>query len=86
MHHAQCYQGRMARAYQKKVRPRHLAPGDLVLRAIHLPDTRGKFRPNWHDPFIVKKIPFGGAVILEDMDRVEQSGLVNSCYLKKYYH
>ena len=85
MHHAQCYQRRMARAYQKKVRPWHLVPSDLVLRAIHLPDTCGKVRPNWCGPFIVKQILSSGAVILEDMDQVEQSGSVNSCYLKKYY-
>ena len=75
----------MARAYQKKVRPRNLAPVDLVLRTIHLLDNRGKFRPNWRGPFIVKYILSDGAAILEDMDQVEQSGPVNSCYLKKYY-
>ena len=50
MHHAQCYQKRVARAYQKKVRPSSFQPRDLVLRAIHLPDSCGKFKPNWHDP------------------------------------
>ena len=38
IHHAQCYQKRSARAYLKKVRPRSFNPGDMVLRAIHLPD------------------------------------------------
>ena len=54
MHLAQRYQKQMARAYQKKVRPRSFVLGDLVLRAIHLPDARGKFRPNWHGPYIIK--------------------------------
>ncbi|PKI77261.1 hypothetical protein CRG98_002330 [Punica granatum] len=30
--HGQCYQQRMARAFNKKVRPREFSPGDLVLR------------------------------------------------------
>ena len=85
MHHAQCYQRRMARAYQKKVIPRNLVPDDLVLWAIHLLNTCGKFRPNWRGPFIVKQILFGGAAILKAMDQVEQSGPVNSSYLMKYY-
>ena len=46
MHNARYYQKRMARAYLKKVRPSSFQPGDLVLLAIHLPDGRGKFRPN----------------------------------------
>ena len=75
----------MARAYLKKVQPRSFQSGDLVLRAIHLLDGRGKFRPNWRGPFVVKQIFSGGAVTLEDMDQVEQSEPVNLCYLKKYY-
>ena len=85
MHHAQCYQKRVAKANQKKVRPRSLAPGDLVLRASYLPDTRGKFKPNWCGPFVVKRIFSSGATVLEDMDQIKQSKPVNSCYLKKYY-
>ena len=55
------------------------------MRAIHLPDSCGKFRPNWRGPFVIKWVFSGGAVVLEDMDQVEQSEPVNSCYLKKYY-
>ena len=85
MHNAHCYQKRMARAFLKKVRPRSFQPGDLVLRAIHLPNGRGKFRPNWHGPFVIKQIFSGSVITLEDMDQVEQSEPVNLCYLKKYY-
>ena len=69
----------------KKVQPRSFQPGDLILRAIHLPDGRGKFRPNWHGLFVVKQAFSGGAAVLEDMDQAEQTETVNSCYLKKYY-
>ena len=85
MHNAHCYQKRMTRSYLKKVQPRGFQTGDLVLHAIHLPDGRGKFRPNWRDPFVVKQVFSGSAVTLEDMDQVEQSEPVNLCYLKKYY-
>ena len=85
MHNARCYQKRMARAYLKKVQPRGFQPKDLVLRAIHPPDGRGKFRPNWHGSFVVKQTFSSGAAILEDMDQVGQSETVNLCYLKKYY-
>ena len=85
MHNARCYQKRMARAYLKKVRPRSFQSGDLVLRAIHLPDGRGKFRPNWCGPFVVKQALSSGVAILEDMDQVEQSEPINACYLKRYY-
>ena len=85
MHHAQCYQKRLARAYQKKVRPRSFRPGYMVLRAIHLPDGRGKFWPNWRGPFLIKRVFSSGVVVLENMDQVEQSEPVNTCYLKKYY-
>ena len=85
MHHAQCYYKQMARLYQKRVRPRSFVPGDLVLRAIHLPDSRGKFRPNWRGPFIIQRVFSGGATVLQDMDQNELSEPVNACYLKKYY-
>ena len=85
MHHAQCYQKRMARAYQKKVRPRSFQLGDLVLRAIHLPDAHCKFRPNWCGRYIIKQIFLGGASILKDMDHTEQLEPVNVGYQKKYY-
>ena len=43
--HGQLYQKRMARAYNKKVRPRHFKEGQLVLRRIfpHHTKTKGKF-------------------------------------------
>ena len=68
IHHDQSYQKHSARAYLKKVRPRSFNPRDMVLRAIHLSDGRGKFRPNWRGPFLIKRIFSGGAAVLEDMD------------------
>lgn len=49
LRHAQCYQRRIARAYDKKVKPRVFQEGGLVLKMI-LPfreDPRDKFKPNY---------------------------------------
>ncbi|PKI64543.1 hypothetical protein CRG98_015106 [Punica granatum] len=42
--HGQCYQQRMARTFNKKVRPHEFSPGDLVLRKVlHVaPDSKEK--------------------------------------------
>ncbi|XP_027182063.1 uncharacterized protein K02A2.6-like [Coffea eugenioides] len=47
--YGQCYQQRMARVYNKKVKPRLFEVGDKVLKRI-LPmqdEAKGKFAPNW---------------------------------------
>ncbi|XP_070017711.1 uncharacterized protein [Nicotiana sylvestris] len=47
--HGQLYQQRIARAYNKKVRPRKFEVRQLVLRRIlpHWVEAKGKFTPNW---------------------------------------
>ena len=47
--HVQAYQRKMARAFKKRVKPRPLQRGDLVLRILRglAGDPRGKFRPTW---------------------------------------
>ena len=61
--------------------------GDLVLKdnraPIHAP--RGKFRPNWTGPYIIKSIWSGGAVVLMDLDGLEFSQPINLDKLKKYF-
>ncbi|PKI67264.1 hypothetical protein CRG98_012336 [Punica granatum] len=85
--HGQCYQQRMARTFNKKVRPREFSPGDLVLRKVlHIaPDSRGKFAYKYVGPFIVKEVFDEGAIILNDMDENENALSVNADTLKKYY-
>ncbi|XP_027086593.1 uncharacterized protein [Coffea arabica] len=68
--HGQCYQKRVARAYNKRVKPRIFTEGDKVLKRI-LPvqeEAKGKFAPNWQGPFIVQKVLPGGVLILVEMD------------------
>ncbi|PKI77643.1 hypothetical protein CRG98_001981 [Punica granatum] len=78
---------RMARSFNKKVRPREFSPGDLVLRKVlHITlDSRGKFPYKYDGPFTVKEVFDGGAIILNDMDRNENALPINADALKKYY-
>ncbi|XP_027076955.1 uncharacterized protein [Coffea arabica] len=85
--HEQCYQQRMARVYNKKVKPRLFEVGDKVLKRI-LPmqdKTKGKFAPNWQGPFIVKKVLSGGALILMEMDGQVFSQPINADMCKKFF-
>ena len=87
LYHVQGYQRRIARAFNKKVKSRDLQEGDMVLKEIRAPvfDPRGKFRPKWAGPYIIKKILSGGATQLIDLDGNEFSTLVNMDQLKRYY-
>ena len=53
--HVQAYQRKMARAFKKRVKPRPLQRGDMVLRVLRglAGDPRGKFRPTWSGPYII---------------------------------
>ena len=87
LHHVQTYQQRMARHFNKKVKTRNIKEGDLVLKALrkNVLDPRGKFRPNWSGPYIVKAILSGGAAQLVDMDGNGFHNLTNLDQLKKFY-
>ena len=53
------YQRKMARYYNKKVKPKSYIPGDLVLKKL-LPTRKnpvhGKLGPNWEGPYIVSRV------------------------------
>jgi hypothetical protein len=40
------------------VKPRNLKEGDLVLKELKAPvfDPRGKFKPNWAGPYVIKTL------------------------------
>lgn len=69
-YHAQGYQKRIAKAFNKKVKPRNLKEGDLVLKVLRDEtfDPRGKMKPRWSGPFIIKKIMSGGATRIANLD------------------
>ncbi|GAV69894.1 hypothetical protein CFOL_v3_13394, partial [Cephalotus follicularis] len=53
------YNQRVSRYYNKRVNPRPLRKGDLILRNAVMADptsTRGKLAPNWDGPYKVKKL------------------------------
>ncbi|KAL4602208.1 hypothetical protein ACB092_10G037100 [Castanea dentata] len=56
----------MERSFNKRVCPRELKVGDLVLKEIRasVHDPRRKFKPNWSRPLMIKEIYPGGGTRL----------------------
>ncbi|PHT63617.1 hypothetical protein T459_32552 [Capsicum annuum] len=81
------YQRRIARAYNKKVRPRNFEVGQLVLRCIlpHQIEVKGKFSPNWQGPFVVKKVLPNGVLYLTDIEGKMAEMAINADAVKRYY-
>jgi transposase InsO family protein len=80
---------KVARAYNKKVKPKEFQVGDLVWEAV-LPlgtkdPTYGKWSPTWHGPYRVDQVLPGNAYMLEMLDGVKFPVAVNGQHLKKYY-
>ena len=48
-------------------------------------DPRGKFKPNWEGPYLVKKLFTKGAVIISDLEGNEFREPINLDKLKKYF-
>ncbi|XP_070035658.1 uncharacterized protein [Nicotiana tomentosiformis] len=85
--HGQLYQNRMSRAFNKRVKPRQFAPGQLVLKQIfpHQDEAKGKFLPNWQGPYMVHKVLIGRALKLAEMDGEAWPKPINSYAVKRYY-
>ena len=86
-YHEQGYQKRIARAFNKKVRPRNLKEEDLVLKVLR-DETfglRGKTKPRWYRPFMIKKIMSKGAIRIIDLDGEEMLHPINMDKLRKYH-
>lgn len=77
----------MARAYNKKVRPRNFEVGQLVVKRIlpHQDEAKGKFAPNWQGPYVIKQVLFKGALQLADMEGKAIDTIVNVDSIKRYY-
>ena len=68
-------------------KPRKIKADDMVLkqsRAIVF-DPRGKFRPNWEGPYLVKVVFLKGATKISDLEGNEFTESINLDRLKKYY-
>ena len=85
-YHAQGYQKRIARAFNKKVKPRSLREGDLVLKVVRDEtfDPRGKMKPRLSETFIIKKIMTRDATRIIDLDGEEMLHPINMCRLRRY--
>ena len=77
----------MARAFKKRVKPRPLQRGDLVLRVLRglVTNLRGKFRPNWSGPYIIRELILKEAALLMDLDGNQFSEPTNLDQLKQFY-
>ena len=83
-----CYQARLSRAFNKKVRPRSFKKGFLVL-AVRRPIITtyrmgNKFIFKWDDPYMIQEVYFNGPykLVAEDGLRI---GPINDKFLKRYY-
>ncbi|GAV64702.1 hypothetical protein CFOL_v3_08220, partial [Cephalotus follicularis] len=82
------YQQRVGSYYNKRVHPRPLREGDLVLRNSAIADptgTRGKLAPNWEGPYNVKRVLRLGTFKLETLGDREILRAWNAENLRKYY-
>ena len=85
--HIHACQRKMARAFKKRVRPRPLQKGDLVLRILRdlIRDPRGKFRPSWSGPNVIRELTPKEAAWLTDLDGNQFLEPTKVDQLKKYY-
>ncbi|GAV74365.1 hypothetical protein CFOL_v3_17845 [Cephalotus follicularis] len=82
------YQQRVSRYYNKRVNPKPLREGDLVLRNAKIADptdTRGKLAPNWEGPYKVKRVFRPGTFKLETLGGRKILRAWNAEHLRKYY-
>ncbi|XP_060183015.1 uncharacterized protein LOC132612963 [Lycium barbarum] len=84
----ECYQARLSRAFNKKVRLRSFQVGDQVLavrRPIIISHKSGsKFTSKWDGPYVVQEAYTSGAYKLIDADGLRISP-INGKFLKMYY-
>jgi hypothetical protein len=80
---------RVAKYYNKKVKVKQFAEGDLVWKALLPIGTKysvlGKWSPNWEGPFRVVRCTPGNSYILKTLLGEEFTAAINGRYLKKYY-
>ncbi|XP_070021868.1 uncharacterized protein [Nicotiana sylvestris] len=62
--HGQLYQNIISRAFNKRVKRRQFAPGQLVMKKIfpHQDEAIGKFSPNWKGPYMYTREPQTGSL------------------------
>jgi hypothetical protein len=80
---------RIAIWYDKKVKGKEFAEGDLVWKLILPIGSRepkyGKWSPNWEGPYRISQCVPGNAYLLETLEEEKFARALNRKYLKKYY-
>jgi hypothetical protein len=80
---------KVARAYNKKVKPKEFQVGDLVWEAVLPLGTKdavyGKWSPNLHGSYRVDQVLSRNAYMLEEFDGVKFPVVVSGQHLKKYF-
>jgi hypothetical protein len=80
---------RIARWYDKKVKAKGFAEGDLIWKLILPNDSRdpkyGKWSPNWEGPYWISQCVPGNAYILKTLEGEKIARALNGKYLNKYY-
>jgi hypothetical protein len=79
---------RVARAYNKKVRPKLFQVGELVWKTILPLKTKdikfGKWSPSWEGPYKIVKVIKGNSYMMESLQGARSPRALNGQYLKKY--
>jgi hypothetical protein len=80
---------KVARTYNKKFKLKEFHVRDLVWEAVLPSGTKdiayGKWSPNWHGPYRIDQVLHRNAYMLEELDGVKFSVVVNGQHLKKYF-
>ena len=79
------YQKETRRWKNKKVKPRNIKEGDLVLRRISKAKQKGKMHSKWEGPFIVASMARPEACRLRTLEGTEDPYSWNKDMLQKYY-
>ncbi|KAL2231768.1 UNVERIFIED_CONTAM: Gag-Pol polyprotein [Sesamum indicum] len=79
------HKGLMMKSYNRRVRPRQLQVGDLVLKKAEASKHVGKLEPPWEGPYKVIEIRKKGTYRLQDMQGRELPRPWNIQNLKKFY-
>ena len=79
------YQEETQRWRNKKVRPREIKEGDLILRRIPKSKQQGKMHCKWEGPFLVASMARPEAYRLLTLEGVEEPYSWNKDMLQRYF-
>ncbi|KAL2226152.1 UNVERIFIED_CONTAM: Gag-Pol polyprotein [Sesamum indicum] len=79
------HKGLMMKSHDRKIRPRQLQVGDLVLKKVEASKHVGKLEPPWEGPYKVTEIRKNDTYRLQDMQGRDLSRPWNIQNMKKFY-